>query len=425
MTVFIIISIAIILVSIGLLLRPLLTERDSISYERQAQNIHFAKERLAELEEQLKNASISATDYEALKLEIENTLAEDIDMATQAEVKSDKPSTGSNRLAIAALCLGLPLAAFGVYMIIGNPASVTNEQASNTQNQAAPTSAQQNQVEALIRGIEQRLAEQPDDLEGWSLIARTYLSLGRYQDAQNAYLKVLALGGEKPSTYAALADATALLANGEITAEATMYINKALGMDQNNQQALWLAGLGALQRNDDAAAKDYWGNLLQQLSDMPEQQQELREIMAQSLGSAPAAPAVANNTNQTTTTQPKPSSNKSPALILEVSLSNELASKASPNDLVFVIARAKNGPPAPLAVKRLTVAQLPTTVTLTDADAMMAQFSLSAFPDVVVRARVSKSGQPVASAGDLQSAGIEVKNSHAESVSLTISDVID
>lgn len=434
MTVFIIIVSAITLIALGLLLRPLLIERDTISYERQAQNIHFAKERLAELEEQLKNASISATDYEALKLEIENTLAEDIDMANQAELKSDAPSTGSNRFTVILLCIAIPIAAGGIYMVIGHPESVQHQQQA-VQATDAPSSAEQTQIDNLIRGIEQRLADKPDDLEGWTLIARTYLSLGRYQDAQNAYLKVLALGGEKAATYAALADATALLANGEITPEATMYVNKALALEPLNQQALWLAGLAALQRGDNPSAEQFWGDLLTQLSGMPEQQRELREIMAQSLGAASVASDGSNSTVAPTTTPSSTSTNSqtsepagsssSPALVLNVSLSPELQQQTRPNDLVFVIARAKNGPPAPLAVKRLTVSQLPATVTLTDSDSMIAQLSLSAFADVVVRARVAKSGQPVANPGDLQSDGLEIKNTQSEPVDLLISNIVE
>ena len=81
MVTFILAAILIVLATLALLVWPLLFTRNTFSYARHAQNIHYAKERLAELEEQLKNAAISATDYEALKLEIESTLAEDIDLA--------------------------------------------------------------------------------------------------------------------------------------------------------------------------------------------------------------------------------------------------------------------------------------------------------------------------------------------------------
>ncbi|GHA02331.1 c-type cytochrome biogenesis protein CcmI [Arenicella chitinivorans] len=404
MTAFILTAIGITLAALLLAFMPLLRPRRSISYQRQAQNIHFARERIAELEEQLKNASISATDYEALKLEIETTLANDIDI-DNASQEDDLPSqTGSNRGLIALLSVSIPLAAFAVYMLIGTPDA--------TQQTAQFERPEQAEIDALIEGIEQRLQESPDDLEGWTLISRTYLSLGRYREAHDAYLRVLALGGEQASTYAALADATALMSNGEITPEAARYVERALELDADNQQALWLAGVASLQQGNQSQARVYWQKLLQRLDGMPEQQQELRDIMAQSLGTQESVTADVVTDN-------------GPALTLRVSLDASLADSVSPNDLVFVIARAQNGPPAPLAVKRLRVSDLPLELTLSDADAMLEQLKLSKFANVVVRARISKSGQPIASSGDLQSGEQAVQTTHAERIDLTISELVE
>lgn len=403
MTAFIIAAVGVTIATLILAFLPLLRQRESISYHRQAQNIHFARERIAELEEQLKNANISATDYEALKLEIESTLASDIDIDNASQEDDIPTQAGSNRGLITLLSITLPAAAFAVYMLIGTPAA--------TQQSAEFERPQQAEIDALIQGIEQRLEESPDDLEGWTLISRTYLSLGRYRDAHDAYLRVLALGGEQASTYAALADATALMSNGEITPEAARYIERALQLDADNQQALWLAGVAALQQGDRTQARVYWDKLLLRLEGMPEQQQELREIMAQSLGAD-----IANDIQSVTDNGPK--------LTLYVELDAKLAESVSPDDLVFVIARAQNGPPAPLAVKRLRVSDLPLELTLSDADAMLEQLKLSKFDKVVVRARISKSGQPIASAGDLQSEAQSVSNTHAERIDLTINGVV-
>ena len=404
MTAFIIAAIGITLAALILAFLPLLRQRESISYHRQAQNIHFARERIAELEEQLKNANISATDYEALKLEIESTLASDIDIDNASQEDEAPTQPESNRGLIALLSISLPVAAFGFYMLVGTPAA--------TEQNAQFERPQQAEIEALIQGIEQRLKESPDDLEGWTLISRTYLSLGRYRDAHDAYLRVLALGGEQASTYAALADATALMSNGEVTPEAARYIERALELDSGNQQALWLAGVAALQQGDQTQARSYWDTLLLKLDGMPEQQQELRDIMTQSLGAeSPSETPVAADTG--------------PKLSVYVSLDASLADAVSPDDLVFVIVRAENGPPAPLAVKRLRVSDLPLALTLSDADAMLDQLKLSNFTNVVVRARISKSGQPIASAGDLQSQEQAILNTHAARVDLNISEQVE
>ncbi len=404
MTAFILIAALITVITLALLIWPLKRTRNTISYERHAQNIHFAKERLQELEAQLKNAVISATDYEALKLEIESTLAHDIDIANQAQKTQGDQPRRSNKFSISLLCLFVPLSAIGVYMITGSPESITPKVSSQPNAQ---------QITDLITNVERRLAENPDDLQGWQILSQTYLALGRYGEAQKGYLRVLELGGESADTYASLADATGLKAGGQVTAQALKYALKALELNPNNRQALWLAGLGAMQKGEKVGARNYWGRLVPLLDSVPDQQQELREIIAQSIDEPPM---LAKENSERSIAD---------ALTVSVSLDQSLASKASPNDFVFVFARAQNGPPAPLAVKRIRVSDLPLTLSLSDADSMIEQFKLSAFEDVLVSARVSKSGQPTAQAGDLQSAKVSSKNSNPETIELIISEVVE
>jgi cytochrome c-type biogenesis protein CcmH len=417
MTPFIIAAAVITLIALGILIMPLLRTRNTVSYERQAQNIHYAKERLEELEAQLKNASISATDYEALKLEIESTLAHDIDIVNNSNDAQIAGPRRSNKLAIGLLSVFLPLSALGFYLIVGTPEAI------DLVSESRPS---QKQVDDLIADIEKRLEENPNDLEGWQVISQTYLSLGRYTDAQKAYQRVLTLGGETAFAYASLADATALAAGGQITDEASEYIQRALTIDPDNRQALWLAGLGAAQKGDQVMAKQHWSRLVPLLNDAPQQQQELRDIIRDNFGESPVdqlAVQKAATQKATTPTQTAEISAKT-GLTITDSLDAEISQLADANDFVFIFARASQGPPAPLAVKRLRVADLPTTITLSDSDAMMAPMTLSKFEDVVVSARVSKSGQPIAQAGDLQSEVVPTKNTNTETIDLKISNVV-
>lgn len=291
-----------------------------------------------------------------------------------------------------------------MYMITGTPETI-NPQATNQQPNA-------DEVSKLIANVEQRLKENPNDLQGWKVISRTYLALNRYDDAIQAYLRILELEGESAETYASLADATGLKAGGEVTAQATQYAVKALELNPNSRQALWLAGLGAMQKGEKAKARNYWGRLVPLLDSVPEQQQELRDIIAQSIGEPPMLPSDSETSDTA-------------VVSVTVRLDPSLKNSVSPSDTVFIFARAKQGPPAPLAVKRRTVADLPITLKLSDRDAMVAQFKLSLFEDVLVSARVSKSGQPLAQAGDLQSVLIESKNSNPNTIELVISEVVE
>ncbi len=411
MTSFIIAAAVVTLIALGILILPLLRTRNTISYARQAQNIHYAKERLDELEAQLKNASISATDYEALKLEIESTLAHDIDVANNASNTQAPEPTRSNKLIIGLISVFLPLSGLGFYLIVGTPEAIEPV----AQSRATPE-----QVEDLVSGVEKRLQENPNDLEGWQILSQTYLALGRYADAKRGYQRVLTLGGESAHAYASLADATALAAGGQITPEVSEYVQRALAINPNNRQALWLAGLGGAQTGNKAEAKRYWNRLIPLLNDAPQQQQELREIIRENLDEEP----IGGFDNQEPKTPEITTEKTQAGLIVSITIGPDVAQLADSNDFVFVFARAQQGPPAPLAVKRLRVADLPTTITLDDSDSMVAPMTLSKFEDVVVSARISKSGQPVAQPGDLQSEIVPTKNTVTEAIELTISSIV-
>lgn len=413
MTPFIIAAAVITIIALGILILPLLRTRNTVSFERQAQNIHYAKERLEELEEQLKNASISANDYEALKSEIESTLAHDIDIANNSETEQVAGPRKSNKLAIGLITVFLPLSAFGFYLMVGTPEAI-NLTSEPRQHHA--------QVDDYIGGLERRLEEAPNDLEGWQLLSQTYLALGRYEEAKQGYQRVLSLGGEAAHVYASLADATALSAGGQVTQEASGYIQRALTMQPNNRQALWLAGLAAMQIGDELSAKRHWTRLLPLLDDAPQQQQELTKIIEdtftnQTLESTAAKELSKDPINNAAATTAS-------GLTIEISLDAAVSQLADANDFVFIFAKAEQGPPAPLAVKRIQVADLPTTITLSDADAMVASMALSKFENVVVSARVSKSGQPIAQTGDLQSDAIATKNTATKAIKLTISNIV-
>ena len=397
MTLFILIATLITVIAMALLIWPLRNNRHSISYARQAQNIHYARERIQELEQQLNNASISASDYEALKTEIESTLAEDIDISNQSLDTESVNAPKSNRFLISLLCISLPLAAIGFYALTGTPEAFSiakKEKALKEQD-----------TDSLLNAVEARLKTHPNDVKGWTLLSRSYMSLGRFEDATRAYKKLLELQGESPNLLVTIADASAQAANGVMAGEPVRYVKRALELNPQHPQALWLAGFSETQVGKTSNALEYWNQLLPLLAQSPEQQQELRELIEQTKAAALTSEAI------------------TPSIRVTVNLDPNL--KASASDTVFVFAKATQGPAAPLAVKRLTVADLPATVTLTDQDAMLAQLTLSLFENVTISARVTKSGNPIAQAGDFESASIDVKNNTQETVNLTISTTIE
>lgn len=421
MSAFIFIAGLITIVTLGLLTLPLLRVKTSVSYERQTQNIHFAKERLSELEAQLANAEISDTDYEALKTEIENNLADDIDLEQQNQPLPSEEQT-NNKALIAVLCLILPLLAVGIYTQLGTP-QVFKSGASNGNVVGQPDPQK---VEQMLASVEQRLATNPNDPQGWTILSRSYLSLGRYQEAKRSLLKLIEVGGESANVYAQLADTSSLITGGTINDEAKTYVTKALALDSKQPQALWLAGLHAAQNGLNEQAGGYWNTLLPLLGHAPEQQQELKTIIQQTLSSGTiSVPQVATQSSDTDEQSEPINLNVDVNLRVSVKIAPELSNKIKPSDTVFVFARGQNGPPPPLAVKRLSVADLPAEITLNDTDAMVPQFKLSLFEDVQVVARVSKTGHPTAQAGDFESLAIKSKNSESKILELLISEIVE
>lgn len=428
MVTFILAAILIVLATLAFLVWPLLFTRNTFSYARHAQNIHYAKERLAELEEQLKNATISATDYEALKLEIESTLAEDIDLANSESSENTVLPRRPNKAAISSLVVLIPLSAAVVYHYVGNTQSFDiTAQASAAEPQSPHAGNQQPspaEINQMVVNLEQRLKENPEDIQGWALLSRTYLALGQYGKARNGLLEVLELGGESADIYASLADATALAAGGDMRGEALRYADRALALNPRNRQALWLRGLAAVQLGDNSLAEKHWGTLLTMLDDQPEQKAELQSIMADALGTPLENTSVASVTEAKTGLSESSTAGENGVYLL-IDIAPSVKASSSPQDVVYVFARAENGPPPPLAVRRLRVADLPAEIVLSDNDAMVPQFKMSLFPNILVSARLSKSGQPVASAGDIESEKVATVPTQGDQISLLIETVVE
>lgn len=435
---FILLALFITAIAVLMLVWPLFRPVDSDSYERHTQNIHFARERLKELEQQLSDAKITADDYEELKLEIETTLANDIDLADSERTQAEESrQSSSNAVVITLLCCLVPISAFILYLLTGTPSAVNNTTVQSTASTATAVTtnnpAAGAEISDLVKSLEQRLNEQPGDAKGWAVLARTYQQLGRYDEAVAAYQQLEKLDENNADTYAGLADASALQAGGILTGAPSEYVQKALLLNPQHPQALWLAGLAQAQIGQRLEAINYWERLLPLLSEFPQQQAELSDVIAQTKSASESGEADLSNeqaansalTDQAQSSTSTGSQSEGISISVNVSLSEQIISMTSPSDTVFVFARAKQGPPAPLAVKRLTVGDLPVAVTLSEADAMMPQLTLAQFEEVVLSARVAKSGNPIAQAGDIQSQTIEIRNDIDTPISLTIENIIE
>ncbi len=260
-----------------------------------------------------------------------------------------------------------------------------------------------------MQALEAKLAKNPDNPKGWLTLARSYSELQRYADAVRAYKELVRLVPNESQIWTNYADATAMNNNQSLLGEPTKMLDKALELDAENTTALALSGSAAMERGDYVAAITHWQKLISLLPpDYPQIQMiidgvtQARDFLSkqpggrEKLAKLPAAPQ-------------KAAANPALAITGRVSLSPEMASHANPDDFVFILARAAQGPKMPLAVIRKQVKDLPIEFTLDDSMAMQPQMKLSGFDKVVVLARISKSGTPMAQPGDIEGTAGTVK----------------
>ena len=423
MLVFILIAFLLIFFSVVTLILPLLRAQAHAEDDRDKQNIEHARERLTELNAQLSAQEISSTDYQSLKRELENTLAYDLDLQKR-ETLNQTPAFArtSNAVLITLVCCLVPVVTTLVYLLTGDPEAIVRHQIANIQHSqpsiANPMAAE---IGELVTSLETRLQTEPEDIQGWTILARTYRQLNRNAESAKAYRRLIDLQPTNADVYAGLADALAATLEGSQNQEARAAISQALSINPNHPQSLWLQGVGFLQNGDPEAAIQSWQKLVGQLQDFPDQQAELQNVITETSRMAKAGGAPQAES------EPINNSSESDGLELKVSVAvaDELLLNVSPEDTVYVIVKAEDGPPAPLAVKRLSVSQLPATLSLTESDGMIPQLSIANFQDLLVVARVSRSGQPSAQAGDLESSTIATSNRNQNLIKLIINRTVD
>ena len=323
------------------------------------------------------------------------------------------PAARNSAVAIVAL---LPLVAIGLYRHIGDARvfdpSVQSVSAAMQDAQRAGLPP----MEQAIAGLAERLAREPDDAQGWLLLGRAYKSTERFAEARDALERALVLSPDTPDILVESAEAQALSAPDRRFAGAPfMQLQRALALDPNHQRGLWLIGIAQFQAGDADAATTPWEHLIATLPEDSSMRDSLRQRINELKTGASRSDTAPVAAQEATT---------GPHLTVHVTLAPELAERAQPDDVLFVFARAAVGPRAPLAIQRLRAADLPLTVTLDDSHAMVPQMNLSSAPQIVVGARLSRSGNAQAQPGDLETLSAPLGNMHADIIELTIDRIV-
>jgi cytochrome c-type biogenesis protein CcmH len=380
---------------IAWVLRPLLARKKAAPPSRAAANVAIYRDQLRELDADLAAGTLAREDYERARAELEARALRDAGQPDAPAAGPAPQAPPSGRRFAWALAAAVPLAAVALYVLVGNPGAIDRE---------AQLHASRAQVEAMVGRLEARLRENPDDVNGWKLLGRSYGVMGRYGEAAEAYAKAAVRSPRDAQLLADLADVLAMARGQSLQGEPEQLALRALEIEPGNLKALALAGSAAFERKDYAAAAKHWERMLAYVEPNSEDARSIQQNVAEARSLAGDAG------KQETQKQPaKPQG----GVRGTVSLSPAMKDKVSPEDTVFVFARAVEGPPMPLAVARVRVRDLPYRFALDDSMAMSPALKLSAFPKVVVTARVSKAGSAIAQPGDLQGASAPVANDAA------------
>jgi cytochrome c-type biogenesis protein CcmH len=320
---------------------------------------------------------------------------------------AEAPSTRAERwLATAVIMVVLPAIAIPVYLHLGSPRAVAPESTSR---------AHLTPPEMLVE-LKKRIASDPTAPEPRLWLARVYMSMGQYQEAVATFAELEQLAPNEPAVLVQYADALAMTQNGKLQGKASELIQRALKLDPRNVTALWLAGLAA----DEAGESQRALELLRRAkaasagTELPTEELDtlITDIEARSGGAValpPREPAMLSS---------------SAKIVVDVQVDAKRRSQYPATSVVFVLARAPSGPPLPLAVKRMTLTELPARVVLDDTLSMAPQFKLSGAAQVNVVARISRSGNPIATSGDLEGTTGPITVGPEATATVVIKDVV-
>jgi cytochrome c-type biogenesis protein CcmH len=382
MTLFVVLGVLLVAGALLFVVPPLVRRTAQPGVSRDAVNTAVYRDQLRELEADLRAGTLAPDQHDRARREIEARLAADLG-TSEAQVKSPVSARG------AALALGVavPICALAVYLTVGSPRALAPQPEAGE----SPHGMSAQQFETLVGRLAARLKDNPEDAEGWMMLGRSYAVMGRFGDSSEAYAKAVARVPNDAQLLADYADSLAMSQGRTLQGEPEKLLERALAVDPNNVKALVLAGTAAFDRNDRAGAIRYWERALSIVPGESDMAQRVRASIAEAGGSA----------GKTQVARPAQAQG-SASISGVVKLDPKLAGKVAPDDTVFIFARAAEGPRMPLAILRKQGRDLPVQFTLDDSMAMAPQMKLSAFPRVVVGARVSKTANATASPGDLQ-----------------------
>lgn len=432
------IMVLMLLVAIALLVYPLIRVRRPTSIAYKDSNLQINADKINELDQDLAEGRIDQAFYQAAREELDRELLIDIPEASQQTAAEHYISAAERHPAIAlTISVFVPMLALLLYLQLGMHSASSGQQQGAAQMPAQDAARQQAaSIEEMTRKLQARIEANGGSVEEWIMLARAHKYLGELGQAAAAYAVALEQDNDNAQLMLERAEVLALNNQRQFDDESRGLVMRAYELEPDNPNVLWFAGYAEFQYGHFQQAIDLLTRLLPMARNEEEVVKSIVSIISQSrlklvaagedvpsmealVGDAMAkAPEVSPRAQQ----QDTPPGVSSPTrLLVSVDVSDEVRQKFNENDAVFVYAKAKQGPRMPLAVQKMTLAELPATVTLDDSMALAQGMNLSAFDQLVVSARVTRTGSAIAGSGDYIGE-LDVQNNQAEA---TVSIVID
>jgi cytochrome c-type biogenesis protein CcmH len=390
---FVIIALGIALGVAVILLWVLLREKEPVTQASQAKaNAKVYRDQISDLDREHDSGHISDEEWQQSRDELSLRLLEDTSAVDDPAAKAEKPAIWT----AVVLAVALPLGSMGFYIWVGQPEAL-NPLALKTPDQVDPKD-----LTKMAQTLAEKLQAKPDNLQGWVMLGRTYRALENFDAALQAYDRALKLSDDDDLKLERI-EVIAMQRQGQFEGEPWNVIREVLQRDPQHFGALLTAGSASYAEGKLADALKYWEKARLPLEannpDLPGLDSAIATVRdkmglpAKAVSSAPSGPASGGS-----------SANALPSGLNvsgQISLSAAMKAKANPNDAVFVYATPANGDRMPLAILKTTVSQLPLNFTLDDSTAMTPERKLSMAGEVLVKVRVSKSGNAMPQSGDL------------------------
>jgi len=404
-TLFVLIAVGMVAIALAAVLIPLL-RGSTPGVLREATNVAILRDQLRELDADLDAGTMPRDRYDQAKQELLQRALEESKSVEAVAARAPQSAAWT----AAVLGSAIPIAALLLYLALGNhdafaPLAVQSKPAGEHK-------VTRQDIEALAEKLAAKLKDDPANVDGWVMLARTYQALDRNEDSARAFDRAVALLPDNADLLADYADLLATI-DGGFREKSVQLVEQALKADPRHWKALALAGTAAFNRKDYKTAVGYWERMKATVpptsplaGSIDASIAEARELGGlKATAAAPAAPLPATPAAPPATT----AASAGARIAGTVQLAPALADKVSPTDTVYIFARAVDGPRMPLAILKKQAKDLPVTFALDDSMAMTPSLALSNFPSVVVGARVSKSGSATPQSGDLEGLSSAVK----------------